>query len=215
MSLKTCKACNMQKDLNLFSIKNKIKLYYYAYCKECKYSLDKEYRKKNKIKLTLCKKIWYLNNRDLIIKRCCSYKKNNRIKYNDNYKNRIKNDPKFKLRESIRQAIKYSLNKEKNGKSISDYLPYSIQELKEYLESKFDSWMNWTNHGKYNPLIWDESNSLTWTWQLDHIIPQSDLPYNSMTDENFKKCWALDNLRPYSAKQNLIDGSSRIRHKDK
>jgi hypothetical protein len=32
-----------------------------------------------------------------------------------------------------------------------------------------------------------------------------------MTDENFQKCWALKNLRPYSAKQNVIDGTGRLR----
>jgi hypothetical protein len=48
-------------------------------------------------------------------------------------------------------------------------------------------------------------------WNLDHIIPQSDLPFVSMEEENFKKCWALINLRPYSAKQNLIDGNRRNR----
>ena len=50
-------------------------------------------------------------------------------------------------------------------------------------------------------------------WHIDHIIPQSLLPYSSMEDDNFKKCWALSNLRPLSAKQNLLDGANRIRHK--
>ena len=53
----------------------------------------------------------------------------------------------------------------------------------------------------------------TWTWQIDHIILRADLLYTSMEDENFKKCWALSNLRPYSAKQNILDGTNRIRHK--
>lgn len=35
-----------------------------------------------------------------------------------------------------------------------------------------------------------------------------------MNEENFKKCWALSNLRPYSAKQNLLDGANRKRHKN-
>lgn len=33
------------------------------------------------------------------------------------------------------------------------------------------------------------------------------LLYTSTQDENFQKCWALENLRTYSAKQNLLDGS--------
>jgi len=30
-----------------------------------------------------------------------------------------------------------------------------------------------------------------------------------MEDENFKKCWALENLCPLSAKQNLLDGQKK------
>jgi hypothetical protein len=72
--------------------------------------------------------------------------------------------------------------------------------------------MNWDNQGAYNSKTWDDNDKSTWKWQLDHIIPQSDLPYTSMQDENFKKCWALSNLRPYSAKQNSIDGARGTRH---
>jgi hypothetical protein len=70
--------------------------------------------------------------------------------------------------------------------------------------------MSW---GKYNYKNWNDNDPTTWTWQLDHIVPQASLPYTSMKEENFRKCWELTNLRPYSAKQNLLDGSNRIRHK--
>lgn len=73
--------------------------------------------------------------------------------------------------------------------------------------------MTWNNWGMYRSKTWDDNDPVTWTWQIDHIIPCSDLPYLSMEDENFKKCWALENLRPYSAKQNLFDGIRRVRHK--
>jgi hypothetical protein len=61
------------------------------------------------------------------------------------------------------------------------------------------------NTKEYQP--YDETNSETWTWNIDHIIPQSKLPYVSMEDENFKKCWALNNLRPLSSKVNLEKGN--------
>jgi len=99
------------------------------------------------------------------------------------------------------------------NKSINQYLPYSIKQLKEHLQENFESWMNWNNYGIYNCKIWQDNDSLTWTWQLDHITPQSDLPYTSIQDDNFKKCWALNNLRPYSAKLNCIEGAARTRHK--
>jgi hypothetical protein len=69
--------------------------------------------------------------------------------------------------------------------------------------------------GKYNIKIWDDNDKSTWKWQIDHIIPHSTFKYASMEDEEFKKCWALSNLRPYSAKLNVIEGASRIRHKKK
>lgn len=72
--------------------------------------------------------------------------------------------------------------------------------------------MNWNNHGQYRAEEWDDNDPSTWVWQIDHIIPQSDLPYDSMEHPNFKKCWSLDNLRPYSAKKNVIEGTRRVRH---
>ena len=96
---------------------------------------------------------------------------------------------------------------------VKKLLPYSINELKQHLESQFEPWMNWKNYGPYNAKNWNDNDPSTWTWQIDHITPASDLKYSSAQDENFKKCWALENLRPYSAKQNLIDGTRRTRHK--
>jgi len=75
--------------------------------------------------------------------------------------------------------------------------------------------MNWDNWKKYNSKTWDDNNPATWTWNIDHIIPQSELKYESLDDENFKKCWALENLRSYSAKQNILDGCRKIRHTKK
>jgi hypothetical protein len=84
--------------------------------------------------------------------------------------------------------------------------------LKEHLEKQFELWMNWNNYGKYNAKIWNDNDSTTWTWQIDHIIPHSTFQYVSMQDDSFKKCWAIENLRPLSSKQNLLDGVNKVRH---
>ncbi len=97
----------------------------------------------------------------------------------------------------------------KNGSSILKHLPYTIEELKQYLELLFEPWMNWENHGKYNARTWIENDQSTWVWHLDHIIPQTYLPYTSMEDNNFKICWELENLRPYNAKKNVEEGNKR------
>jgi hypothetical protein len=103
----------------------------------------------------------------------------------------------------------------KNGQSILQCLPYTIAELRNHLENQFELWMTWENWGNYDPTTWDDSDPTTWTWQLDHIIPHSIFAYASMEDQAFKDCWALSNLRPLSAKQNIKDGCARIRHKGK
>ena len=106
----------------------------------------------------------------------------------------------------------------KNGKSSKSFFPFTKNELKIHIEKQFsllenlyngEIWMTWENHGIYNPKTWNDNNPSTWTWHLDHIIPQSKLCYSSMEDGNFRLCWALSNLRPYSAKQNILDGNRR------
>lgn len=117
-------------------------------------------------------------------------------------KRRRQNDPIFRLRENISNAVNKAIQNGKSskaGQSILKYLEYTIDDLKNHIEAQFDENMTWKNYGSY--------------WQLDHIIPQSDLLYSSMEEENFKVCWALPNLRPLEASQNSSDGASRSRHK--
>ena len=72
--------------------------------------------------------------------------------------------------------------------------------------------MTWDNWSRYNPETWDDNDPSTWTWQVDHLKPHSTFNYDSMEHPDFKKCWALENLRPLSAKQNVLDGITRSRH---
>ena len=158
-------------------------------------------------------KIYYLENTNKILKATKKYSENNKLKIRTNANRRRKNDIVFRLRRDISGHIRGALKRfgsSKYGSSCLKYLGYSIKELKDHLENQFDPWMNWNNHGSYNTTTWDDNDKFTWIWQIDHIIPQSKLPFISMEDDNFKKCWSLENLRPYSAKQNIIDGNKRM-----
>lgn len=217
MEIKICETCGFEGNLFLFprEIRNK-KWYYLPHCKNCSKKKKKnsriKYRENNKEKLKLRNKKWYQNNRLKIIQKTSDYKKNNRNKYNENYKIKKQNDPSFRIRENVRSSIKQALKKNKNGLSISKYLLYTMQELKKHLENLFEPWMTWNNYGRYNSKTWDDTDQSTWTWQIDHIIPQSKFIYTSMDDQSFKDCWALNNLRPYSSKLNSIEGANRKRH---
>jgi hypothetical protein len=154
--------------------------------------------------LTLFLLFWYQNNRNKV-----------RFDNNERNKKRSKTDPSFKLRNNISSSIAGFLKKNdssKNGQSCLNYLPYSFDELKQHLESQFEPWMTWENQGKYSVKIWNDNDPTTWTWQLDHIIPHSTFNYFSMDCQEFRDCWELSNLRPLSAKQNVIDGTKRTRH---
>lgn len=175
----------------------------------------KKYREISKV----CSKIWGDNNKNRVRLKNKLYRQNNKekIKHKQKlyYHNVIKNNIFLTLRQKISASVCKSIKKaggSKNNKSILNYLTYSIEKLKLYLESFWEPWMSWENYGKYIVDSWNDQDQLTWKWNIDHVIPQSDLPYTSMDDENFKKCWALENLRPYSAKQNTLDGVSKIRH---
>jgi len=125
-------------------------------------------------------------------------------------KNKFKQNIQFKIRNLISKEINVHLKNNgssKNGESCLKYLPFTVNQLKEHLEKQFEQWMDWSNHGLYRTKIWNDDNMSTWTWQIDHITPCDALPYTSMDDENFKKCWALENLRPLSAKENLKKGN--------
>lgn len=87
----------------------------------------------------------------------------------------------------IRQRLRSRLSG-KNWRSTFDVLPYTIDDLIAHLESKFVNGMSWENHGK---------------WHIDHIIPDCNFNYKSLDDDEFKKCWALDNLQPLWAEDNI------------
>jgi hypothetical protein len=40
-------------------------------------------------------------------------------------------------------------------------------------------------------------------WHINHVIPISAFNFSSPEDIDFKKCWALKNLRPLWAKDNF------------
>lgn len=158
---------------------------------------------------TKCKKCIYGNNRKNIKKDLEGTREYQRL-YRQAYRKKM--DTPAKLRKNVSRVIGRALSSGKNGKSCTQYLSYSFQDLKIHLESQFENWMNWDNYGIYDPKIWKDDDISTWTWSIDHIIPQSKFKYSSMEDESFKRCWALENLRPLSSKNNFFEGVKRTRH---
>ena len=120
-----------------------------------------------------------------------NWKKNNRPKlaeYQRNYyKKRKQNDPIFKLRNNIRGLISLSIKNKglKKNSKTAEILGCTFKEFKEYIESKFQSWMTWDNYGLYN-------GNKNYGWDIDHIIPHS----LAKTEEELLKLNHFSNLQP-------------------
>src|SRR5690606_16346442 len=115
-------------------------------------------------------------------------------------KTKEKNDINFKLKRRISALLRYHIKKKQSAFKL---LNYSVLDLKNHLEQRFELWMSWDNWGVYDSKNWDDNDTSTWTWQIDHIMPVSKFNIQSVNDDEFKKCWSLENLRPISSKENI------------
>jgi len=160
-------------------------------------------------------KNWRLSNKEYLLEYRSQRRDEDRKNQREWRREKLANSPVHRLRAMVSNAVKRGIKRmgfKKDG-SILDHLPYTMDELREHIEAQFEPWMSWDNHGRYCKEDWDENDPSTWTWQLDHVMPHSDLPYDSMAHPNFLRCWDLQNLRPLRAKDNLEDGTRRVRHK--
>ena len=155
---------------------------------------DKKYREKNKEKLSNNHKKWYLENKEKWNEYISEYRKINVDKIRElkrNYeKIRKNNDPIYKLINNFRTAI-YQVLKENNVRKNGHYfeiLNYSPDELINHLETQFTDGMTWENYGR---------------WHVDHIRPISSFNINQIGDEEFMKCWSLENLQPLWGEENI------------
>jgi hypothetical protein len=108
----------------------------------------------------------------------------------DYEKNRKSNDPLYKLISNFRTAI-YQVLKENNIKKNGHYfeiLKYTPEQLINHLEKQFSDEMTWDNYGD---------------WHVDHKHPISLYNIKEIGDNEFMKCWSLDNLQPMWGVDNI------------
>jgi hypothetical protein len=184
------------------------KKYNHEYYRKNKEKLNenaKNYRELKKDELLSKKKIYYQENKDIIKEKKKQYRENNKehikeirkqyrlknrekiAKQKKNYQEKLLSTDIGKLKHNIRQAIRRSLISKGYKKKFSSeqVLGCSIEEFKIYLESKFESWMNWDNKGQYN-------GTPNYGWDVDHITPLS----SAKTEEELLKLNHFSNLQP-------------------
>lgn len=147
----------------------------------------KKYYLENKKRL----KEYRIENKDVIKKRTKIWNANNRKHINEYVKAKNKSDVHFHLKRNISSLIRRKLRNRllsKNRKSTWDFLPYTIDELKEHLERLFSKGMTWNNYGE---------------WHIDHKISDCNFSYINVNDKEFQECWALENLQLLWAMDNF------------
>lgn len=168
--------------------------------------ITKKYRQTHPEKINALCRLYYKRNRHKHTERVKKYRRDNLIKSRE-HENQYRKDRRqwdicYKIKHSVSCQIRDKLKKRlinKNHQTTFSFLPYTIDDLIQHLESQFEPWMNWNNYGR-------KENC----WSIDHIIPHSRFRYYSVRDNEFQKCWALDNLRPLRHIENVRRGDRVI-----
>jgi hypothetical protein len=167
--------------------KSKIKLHKKAYRELNKEKVSKQikaYRENNRDKINTINKNWRYNNKEKVNKQIKVY-----------LNNRLKTDLQFKLTHNLRNRLNSAIKGNyKAGSAVKD-LGCSVEELKSYIESKFQpgmTWDNWTTDG----------------WHIDHIKPLSSF---DLTDrKQLLEACHYTNLQPLWAKDNIIKSDKLV-----
>ena len=180
-----------------YYIKNKenILLRYKKWCirNRARISLNgREYCRKNKITILLKQKEYYVNNREKVL----SYHKEYYVKNKENlllesykYKKlKLKTNIQFKLADALRNRLYNAIKRGyKAGSAVRD-LGCTIDELKIWIENKFQpgmSWDNWAYRG----------------WHIDHKLALANFDLTSR--EQFLIACHYTNLQPMWWDENI------------
>ena len=209
---KKCSKCEKIKTVDCFGKEKGSKDGLFSWCKECVRSHSKEYYAENRDKRRESSlSIYHRNHQDEDFRnrrnaRQRIYSKDyvkrpeSRIlareahkRYLSKIEARISRRLSFQVWHSLRLVLDKS--KKKNGRHWQDLVGWSVDQLMTHLESKFKPGMTWETYGGDTG------------WQIDHVIPKSWFKIQDSGDEEFCKCWALDNLQPKWLKDNASKGA--------
>jgi len=105
-------------------------------------------------------------------------------------------DEAFRQAKALRSTLSGILNAIKAGRSqhprCSDLVSCTMADLKEQIETRFQSGMTWGNYGT--------------VWHIDHCIPCTAFDMSKEFDRNV--CFHYSNLQPLTPAQNCTKGNN-------
>jgi hypothetical protein len=106
----------------------------------------------------------------------------------ENARSRYRSNPNHRLSTIMSVNVRSALLGTRKREPTFKMLGYSVDDLRAHLERTMQRGMTWGNYGK--------------RWHIDHIVPQS--AFDQTDPEQFRRCWALTNLRALGSRQNQI-----------
>jgi len=158
----------------------------------------RKYRERNPDAVKASQRRYYERNKRKLIEKVLAYASKHpekRRRYSMNAHWKRADDPKYRLHRAVSAHMAYSLNGGKMGQRWERLVGYSCDTLMRHLEREFTRGISWANYG---------------AWHIDHILPVSSFNFTTATDADFKACWALTNLRPLLAGENISKGAKRL-----
>ena len=185
LGIKYCSDCEKILPRNSFSVSSTEPDGLQWRCKSCR----KKYNERNHDKIKTYNGKHYQKNSEELKAYQVWYRQTfpeKRSEYNKKwFMKKYNSDSKFKLDSTFGHQIWDALKNNKSGITWKFFVPYTLDELMEHLESQFDENMTWDNYGSY--------------WHVDHIKPKISFNYVDHDNEEFRECWALENLQPLPA----------------
>lgn len=114
------------------------------------------------------------------------------------HKERMINDPIYRVAYTCRSRIRCALQRAKRGKPFKsmEILGCDWETLKTHIESQFEPWMTWHNHG-----------NRVGCWEIDHIVPID--AFNLQDNAQVLVAFNYKNLQPMAHEENR-DKSSKM-----
>ena len=158
----------------------------------------KIYRKEHKEEISEQRRQYYIEHRNQALeyeKQYCTEHKEEKSKY---YKNRRRTNLKYNLNKRIGSRIWVSLKGNKVGRRWELVVGYTLKDLIEHLKKTMPKGYCWNDYfeGKLH---------------IDHIVPIDAFNFTKSEHSDFKKCWALSNLRLLPARENIIKSNKLLR----
>lgn len=225
--VKTCSKCGETKPISAFYIQKDGKFGLTPQCKDCMRARTAAYRAANPEKARAATASWaaanpekmkslqsdhYLANSAAIKARSrrwreenpgkqeeqkAAYKAENPEKIREQARARAARrqaTAKGRIENSVRALVyKWIRRGTKNGRRTFELLGFSSEDLKSHLERQFLDGMTWENYGP--------------VWHIDHILPLASFSYETPDCDGFKAAWAITNLRPLWALDNIKKGA--------